>query len=277
VEYAVSDTVLILRVCDSNRQSRGGFQWPASGPVEAPDWDHEPVCGFGLHGWLWGEGDASVADWDSESKWLVAEVESATLVDLKGKVKFPRAVVVHCGDKESATRYIAEHGAAGRAIIAGTATAGDRDTATAGDRGTATAGDRGTATAGDRDTATAGDRGTATAGDRGTATAGDRGTATAGYRGTATAGDRGTATAGDRGTATAGYRGTATAGDEGTATAGDEGTIKIRWWDGSANRYRWAIGYVGEDGIRPRVAYRVSDKKLVPVDAATTSTGNTCK
>jgi hypothetical protein len=156
----VSDTVLILRVCDSNRQSRGGFQWPASGPVEAPDWDHEPVCGFGLHGWLWGEGDASVADWDSESKWLVAEVESATLVDLKGKVKFPRAVVVHCGDKESATRYIAEHGAAGRAIIAGTATAGDEGTATAGDRGTATAGYRGTATAGDEGTATAGDEGT---------------------------------------------------------------------------------------------------------------------
>jgi len=84
--------------------------------------------------------------------------------------------------------------------------------------------------------------------------------------GTATAGDGGTATAGDGGTATAGNEGTATAGDEGTATAGDGGEIRIRWWDGRASRYRVAVGYVGEDGILPRVAYVVRDGRLVAAE-----------
>jgi hypothetical protein len=87
-----------------------------------------------------------------------------------------------------------------------------------------------------------------------TATAGNGGTATAGYRGTATAGNGGTATAGDCGTATAGYRG--------TAMAGNYGEIRIRWHDGV--RYRLAVGYVGEGGIEPDVAYRCDDSgKLV--------------
>jgi hypothetical protein len=170
------------------------------------------------------------------------------------------------GDLGTAT---AGYGGTATAGDGGTATAGDRGTATAGYGGTATAGDGGTATAGDRGTATAGYGGTATAGYGGTATAGDGGTATAGYGGTATAGDRGTATAGyggtatagDGGTATAGDRGTATAGYGGTATAGDLGTICIKHWDGS--RYRLAVGYVGEGGIKPGVAYRVCDGKLV--------------
>ncbi len=76
----------------------------------------------------------------------------------------------------------------------------------------------------------------------------------------------GTATAGDRGTATAGVRGTATAGDGGMATAGDGGIIEVRWWDCSASRWRLAIGYVGEDGIEPGVAYYVRDGRLVRRD-----------
>jgi len=125
------------------------------------------------------------------------------------------------------------------------------DIATAGYSGTATAGYRGTATAGDRGTATAGYRGTATAGYRGTATAGDRGTATAGDRGTATAGDSGTATAGDSGTATTGYRG--------TATAGDSGMISIQYWDSKAERYKVMIGYIGEGGLKPGIAYQLDE------------------
>ncbi|EPG5898781.1 hypothetical protein L4O12_003567 [Pseudomonas aeruginosa] len=141
----------------------------------------------------------------------------------------------------------------------GTATAGNEGTATAGDEGTATAGNEGTATAGNEGTATAGDWGTATAGYKGTATAGDWGTATAGYKGTATAGDEGTATAGYKGTATAGDWGTATAGDEGTATAGKKGEIQIRYWDEKTERYRTVIGYIGEDGLEPGVAYKLDD------------------
>ncbi|HHH9444888.1 TPA: hypothetical protein ACP32N_006906, partial [Pseudomonas aeruginosa] len=76
---------------------------------------------------------------------------------------------------------------------------------------------------------------------------------------TATAGDEGTATAGDEGTATAGDEGTATAGDWGTATAGKKGEIQIRYWDEKTERYRTVIGYIGEDGLEPGVAYKLDD------------------
>lgn len=75
----------------------------------------------------------------------------------------------------------------------------------------------------------------------------------------------GTATAGYHGTATAGDRGTATAGEYGTATAGDGGTLIVKWFDLQAGRFRTAVAYIGEDGIKPNVAYRVQDGKFVEV------------
>ena len=279
------ETVLVLRLNRkggvSPSEQAKGFAWPQSGPVEAPDWRPTKECGHGLHGWLWGEGSVVgvFGDWREDDEWRVVEVPAADIIALDGKVKFLRGVVVFCGDRLEATAYIAER-APGHAVVGGTATAGDDGTATAGDRGTATAGDGGTATAGDRGTATAGDDGTATAGDDGTATAGDRGTATAGDGGTATAGDRGTATAGDDGTATAGDDGTATAGVEGTATAGDDGTatagdwgiVQIRFWDPAAQRYRIRTGYIGEDGLRPVVKYRLDEQgRFVEVPEAKTA------
>src|SRR6202453_4078144 len=274
-----AETVLVLRTCTEDLTSHDDFKWPESGPVKCSDWLPTASCGHGLHGLLWGEGDGSLLNWSEKAKALVVRVEKHSLVDLQGKVKFPAGVVEFCGGLKDAADYISEHGGAGRAIVRGTATAGDGGTATAGDGGTATAGVGGTATAGYRGTATEGDGGTATAGDGGTGTAGDGGTATAGYRGTATAGDGGTATAGYRGTATAGVGGTATAGDggtqtagvratatagdgdaasvgdggtqtvgdRGTATAGAAGVICIDFWNG--RRYKMRIAHVkDEDG-----------------------------
>ena len=247
----------ILRTCNADMSSRNGFIWPREGIAECPDWKPTKQCGNGLHGALWGEGDGALLDWRDDAVWVVAGVDE--WIDLGGKVKFPRADVVFAGARDDAVAMLVSLGATG-AIIGGTATAGERGTATAGYGGTATAGERGTATAGDGGTATAGYGGTATAGERGTATAGDGGTATAGYGGTATAGERGTATAGERGTATAGYGGTATAGERGTATAGERGTLCLSFWNG--NRRRIIIGYVGEDGVKANVAYRVRNGKL---------------
>jgi hypothetical protein len=48
---------LILRTCDKDMRSHGGFQWPRSGPVAAPDWRPVAECGGGLHGFLRGEGE----------------------------------------------------------------------------------------------------------------------------------------------------------------------------------------------------------------------------
>ena len=58
------------------------------------------------------------------------------------------------------------------------------------------------------------------------------------------------------GTSTSGYWGTSTSGDGGTSTSGDGGTLIITWYDGS--RPRRAVGYIGEDGLKPDTPYRVN-------------------
>ena len=247
----MSKRVLLLRTCGPDGEAYEDFRWPLEiGAVVRPaKWDPNPErdCGDALHGLLGGQGDGSLLNWSENAKWLVVSADADDVLPARaGKNRFREGRVEFVGDRKGATDYLMERGCL--AVVGSLVTAGDWGTATAGYRGTATAGDWGTATAGYEGTATAGYRGTATAGDRGTATAGDWGTATAGYRGTATAGYRGTATAGDRGTATAGY--------EGTATAGDWGTIEVLRWDGA--RYRRVVGYIGEDGIKSGVAYRVS-------------------
>ena len=131
-------TALVLRTCCADGSSRGGFVWPKSGPVECPPqgadpgahWDPYPKCGNGLHGALWGEGEGSFLDWSSDARWLVVRVLVADVVDLRGKVKFPRGWVEHCGDREGATRYLVEHGGAGRAVIGVSLTGGDHSTLT---------------------------------------------------------------------------------------------------------------------------------------------------
>ena len=77
------------------------------------------------------------------------------------------------------------------------------------------------------------------------------GTLTGGYRSTLTGGDYSTLTGGDYSTLTGGYRS--------TLTGGDYSELRIRYWDDEAARYRTAIAYVGENGIKARVAYRLDD------------------
>ena len=155
-------TVFVLRTVDKNGRANGGFQWPAEGLVEAPDWDPRAECGNGLHGWLRGEGDAQVGSFDwlaaEDRLWQVVEVEEDLIVSLSGKVKYPRGMVLFTGDRLAAVTMM-QAAYPGAAVIAGSVTAGYRGTATAGDYATATAGDYATATAGYRGTATAGDRG----------------------------------------------------------------------------------------------------------------------
>ena len=48
--------------------------------------------------------------------------------------------------------------------------------------------------------------------------------------------------------------------------AGARGTVMVKWYDG--NRYKFAIGYVGESGIKPGTAYRADESgKLVELAA----------
>ncbi len=246
---------LILRTCNADMTSHGGFVWPKRGPVKCPDWDPQPTCGNGLHGLLWGRGNGALLNRAEDAVWLAVEVNTKDVVDIDGKVKFPRGRVVKCGARDEVVAYIEARTPAdvksSSAIVYGQATAGYAGKATAGNYGQATAGNYGQATAGNY--------GQATAGDSGQATAGYAGKATASYAGKATAGYAGKATAGNYGQATAGNYGQATAGDSGQATAGEKGIISLSYWDPKAERRRIVIGYVGEDGIEPDTTYRLDD------------------
>ena len=257
------DTSLVLRVCNADFTSYNGFQWPSEigADTTAPDWKANNKCGNGLHGWLHGYGDVGATDYWSnrDAKWLVLEVPSSEIIDLGGKVKFPSATVRFIGSKSDAAEFILKNDqqAVADTIIGLSLSVGDNRSVSVGDLGTAIAGDLGTAIAGKYGTASAGDLGSATAGDGGSAIAGNHGSASAGEYGTATAGYNGSATAGEHGTAIAGKHGSATAGRYGSASAGEYGVLMIKYWDSCRDRY--AVAYVGENGILPNVKYKLDD------------------
>src|SRR4051812_34166563 len=89
-----SDCSLVLRVCHEDMSSSRGFVWPSEvgASVKCFDFNPKPVCGYGLHGWLWGVGSVRSADamWgftEANAKWLVLEVETASIIALEGGVK----------------------------------------------------------------------------------------------------------------------------------------------------------------------------------------------
>ncbi len=230
----MSDKVLVLRTCDKDLKSHGGFQWPESGEVSCDDWDPAPRCGGGLHGLPWGEGSGLLLDWSDSARWLVVEVVANEVVAIDAeKVKFPRGEVVYCGDRDSATKYILANGARGGAVVGATVTGGYRATVTGGYRATVTGGhhamvtggDDATVTGGDHATVTGGHRATVTGGDDATVTGGDYATVTGGDYATVTGGDYATVTGGHHATVTGGYRAMVTGGDDATVTGGDYATV----------------------------------------------------
>ena len=144
----------VLRTCAADMTSYGGFVWPREGVVEAPDWQPTADCGRGLHGFLWGEGDGSLADWSRDAVWIVSRINE--WIDLDGKVKFPRAEVVFSGSREDATAKIRELGANG-AVIGSTLTGGHGSILTGGRGSTLTGGDYSALTGGRGSILTGGD------------------------------------------------------------------------------------------------------------------------
>jgi hypothetical protein len=109
-------TTYVLRTCDAKNCGYGGFKWPTSGPVSAPDWDPRPVCGGGLHGVVNGAPGPYTCS-DKRARWLVVEVETASIVSLHDQVKFPAGVVVYCGDRDGAIDWLVAHGIAEEATV----------------------------------------------------------------------------------------------------------------------------------------------------------------
>ena len=88
---------------------------------------------------------------------------------------------------------------------------------------------------------------------------GEKQSAIAGALATLTGADGCTLTGTDYCTLTGGYRCTLTGADYCTFTAGDNSEIRASYWDKKSERRRTVIGYVGEDGLQPGVAYQLDE------------------
>lgn len=163
----------ILRTNDRNNQSYKGFQWPRTGIVSAPDWIDNSECGHGLHGFLNGEGDSSLARWHSNTLWLVCKVTSK-IIDLDGEVKFESCEVIYCGDRLTATNMIYDL-CGNHAVIGGSCVSGYGGTSTSGDCGTSISGEYGKSTSGNHGASISGNHSISTSGNHGTATSGNYG------------------------------------------------------------------------------------------------------
>ena len=142
------ETVLVLKSVNADLTSYNGFKWKENGIVKCKDFKDTEKCGNGLHGFLWGEGNGSLANWNKDAKWLVLKVDKDSIIDLDGKVKFPSCNVVFCGNRKDATDYIILNGAKG-SVIASFVISGYYGTSISGDYGTSTSGYSGTSTSGD--------------------------------------------------------------------------------------------------------------------------------
>ena len=107
--------VLVVKCLDTQRCGYGGFPYPKTGTVIAPEiwdatwgtqpqkwiggWDRKTECGGGLHGWPWGlrVGSNKEPDW-THGIWQVHAVDPADIIYFDDKAKYGRAEVVYDGD-----------------------------------------------------------------------------------------------------------------------------------------------------------------------------------
>jgi len=281
--------VHVLRSCTNKLTSKGGFQWPESGMVGCKDWNSNPVCGGGLHGWLRGVGNLFASPYTDPAnhKWLVVRVLESDIVWVTenggGKVKFPQGKVVFVGNLKEAVEKLAtledivnlpvigkvhHTGKHGNSISGdyGHSTSGDYGKSTSGYRGHSTSGDYGQSTSGDygqsisgsyRGHSTSGDYGQSTSEYRGQSISGDYGQSTSGYYGQSISGYRGNSTSGDYGQSISGYRGQSISGDRGQVKAGMEGLLILRA-QSLGGKQLLLSGQIGKDALKPNVFYTSS-------------------
>jgi hypothetical protein len=270
VQPAPEETVLVLRTCDKDLKSHGGFQWPASGPVSAPDWRPEPRCGKGLHGLLDAWGNWGLLDWSENAKALVVRVARASLVDLGDKVKFPSGVVEKVTSLASAICEIACDSSRVARLVADTmalvgfvsgklAASGNASKLAASGNASQLA-----ASGNDSKLAASGNASKlAASGDDSqlAASGNDSKLAASGYASKlAASGDASQlAASGDASKLAASGNASVVlaAGYRSVAKAGPNGALALAWWDGK--RPRIVVGYVGE-GIEADTFYRVNER-----------------
>ena len=106
--------VLFLRFSNNDGKAHGGFQHPLKigATVTAPDWNPQPVCGGGIHGWPWGIGLGSGKDPDWNALWQVYGVsnldEISSEIDGQPKCKFRAGILRFAGDWHAAMLFVLE-------------------------------------------------------------------------------------------------------------------------------------------------------------------------
>ena len=293
-------TAIILRTCDKDLKSHGGFQWPEKGHVEAPDWDPTSRCGGGLHGLLEGEGDWDLLDWTPTAKALLVRVAQSSMVAFNGKVKFSAGEVLEVLPLAFAICRLLCDGAKIEATVAALTKGKKKNSsqlAASGDSSQLAA--SGTfsklAASGTFSKLAASGHCSQLAASghySKLAASGDASKlAASGYSSQLAASGNSSqlAASGDSSQlaasgnysklAASGYASKlAASGDSSivvssapgcVASAGEHGTIVLTRWVESERRYRVSVGYVGEDGIKPNTAYVLDEKgRFVEVGGA---------
>jgi hypothetical protein len=220
---------LVMKVVGPDMRSYGGFLWPESGYVEAPDWDPQPACGRGLHGWLNGQGDYTCQSFTEidGAKWLILEVDN--FIDLVGKVKFQSCTVVHCGTRQTATNYLLQAGISGPII--GVTVSGGPNSRVSGGYGSTVSGGDGSTVSGGPNSRVSGGYGSTVVGGYGSTVSG-------GYGSTVSGGDGSTVSGGD-----------------GSTVSGGTGSVLIL----RDCNYSPKTATVGENGILPDTPYILKD------------------
>ncbi len=240
-----------IRTVDKNFRAYGGFSWPKSGYVAAPDWDKSPQCGGGLHMLPNGDGDWGLMSWDLDAIAQVCEYDKREAVSVDGdKIKVPQCNVIKTGSLYTLLAEVVCNGEVIRAqvkdIQAKNASSGNSATnASSGNSATnASSGDYATNASSGNYAKNASSGHYAK-----NASSGD-------YAKNASSGHSAkNASSGDQSVCVA-------AGFSSKCMVGKDGAIALTWHDGK--RPRITVGYAGEDGIEAGVFYAVDAKgKLV--------------
>jgi hypothetical protein len=249
--------VLCLKSLPPTLVARGGFVWPESGRVAAPDWDPTQKFGNGLHAFKWGVGEARLAHLEGYARWLVLSVREKDIVELDLEVKFPECEVLFCGKREIAVYIIQHYAPTGTAVMFANITVGDGEIAIGGDYAFLKGGDFSTVTGGYCATVIGGYGATVTGGGRANVTGGDHATVTGGNNATVTGGYGATVTGGDFATVTGGI---------GARVSGGYGAVLILEYS-DENKIKKKVFVVDGEKILPYVKYRLNKKhELVRTD-----------
>jgi hypothetical protein len=255
---------LVLRTCKPDMTGYGGFKWPERGPVKAPDWNPIQACGQGLHGLLNGVGDTWLLSYHPDAKWLVVEVNESQIIDLDGKVKFPRGVVVHTGNQKSATDYLIAHGCDPYRVVGAHLKCGDDEAVFGVARNVISAGNRAVIGTGKHSTITAGYYCVVSAGFSAKVSVGYSSRVTVGEESEVTALAVSTVIGGHRCTVRCDYGSEVICGIGSQVSAGLNSTIAIYYLDDKFVR-KLCVGIVDGKKIKPDVFYEVRNGKFVKV------------